>query len=73
MIGKSQILIPKDKFMQRLRERNFLLVIEEERRGSEDPAVIQTYFTSESKVAYSKLWQILREAKCRIVIVSLVI
>jgi hypothetical protein len=42
------------------------------RGGSEDPAVIQTYFTSESKVAYSCVAK-KRETKCRIVIVSLVI
>jgi hypothetical protein len=42
----------EDKFMQRFDEKNFVnLVVEEE--GSEDPEVIQTYFTSESKVAYS--------------------
>jgi hypothetical protein len=43
------------------------------RGGSEDPAVIQTYFTSESKVAYSCVATNKRETKCRIVIVSLVI
>jgi hypothetical protein len=57
--------------MQRFDEKNFVnLVVEEE--GSEDPEVIQTYFTSESKVAYSIVATI-REGKCRIVIVSLVI
>jgi hypothetical protein len=44
----------EDKFMQRLMKTVIvnLLVVEEE-EGSEDPEVIQTYFTSESKVAYS--------------------
>jgi hypothetical protein len=40
--------------MQRFDEDgNFVNLVIEEEEGSEDPAVIQTYFTSESKVAYS--------------------
>jgi hypothetical protein len=39
--------------MQRLMRRKFRQFSNWRRGGSEDPAVIQTYFTSESKVAYS--------------------
>jgi hypothetical protein len=38
----------------------FVPPVVEEEEGSEDPAVIQTYFTSESKVAYS-IVQAMRE------------
>jgi membrane associated rhomboid family serine protease len=44
----------EDKFMQRFDEDgNFVNLVIEEEEGSEDPEVIQSYFTSESKVAYS--------------------
>jgi hypothetical protein len=51
---KSDFNSAEDKFMQRFDEDgNFVNLVIEEEEGSEDPEVIQSYFTSESKVAYS--------------------